>query len=309
MSDPTPQLPAPADGTTTAPVASDTPTGGLGRRWRRRDGDPGTPPAPSAESTPVAVDGYRIPVTSFDLSEGRFASSAKLRQLNVIVAAVALLVVAAVASRGIIATVEAQVLVSDLERAQARSAELARELNERRDRGEQTQQEVDDYIEALASAAVEVVGTEIDYQRLVAELSNLGPGTTVSSITLGDPPADGPADVVHTITVTGRSDTSDTAVAVDVQLRDQTRFPYLVNPEAASINCGQDADGAQACTWTWKGSLTTQIRTPRADRFAEQFGVSAAGTTGTLAPPDADTPAGGDPAGADPDVATEETTS
>ena len=255
--------------------------------------------------------GLRVPTTSFDLLEGSAAAQVRTRALNGVLLIVAIAVIGTLLSRGAIAEVEVRGQNNDKTAVQAQSTRLQEQVRDARTSGEVSAQAVEEHIDDRLVLVREITADEIDVARIVSDLAALGPGISVTSITLGEDAAKAPEQAGgsrNRTTTTqggiitegveeankGEQAASATAIRIDGTatsqaaaasaarvLSDTSRFPYLSAGASGEVSCSSDTTGSQVCTWTWTGQLADGGLGSRTEdlvaRAKQPFATSAQG--------------------------------
>jgi hypothetical protein len=229
-----------------------------------------------------------VPATSFDLLEGAAAAQGRTRALNGALLVVVIAVLGTLLSRGVLAQVETRSENSAKTAAQAESATAQEKVRSKRNAGEVSAQAVDEHIEARLAVVREITASEVDVARIVTDLASLGPGVTVTNVTLGADAAKTPQqtsgrgnnkttttkpgaisqgvaeankpqeqqDPASAIRIEGTATSQAAAAEATRQLSDTAKFPYLSAGASGEVSCSTDTNGAQVCTWTWSGQLS-----------------------------------------------------
>lgn len=246
----------------------------------------GTALSVAAGVTAPATDDGRlmIPATSFDFLEGRFRAAAKTRLMDLAVYTAAAAVFALVVLFSLGARSEIGSLEGDLASASDAIATAQAELRELEADGTVTFDAANEHLNERLRQAEQALAREVDLERVISELSNLGGGATVTAITLGGggeegaAPAAGtpPPGAVSPITITGTANSISATSQVTAQLSDQARYPYLQKDDAAVAD--SNCSATTSCTWTWSGWLTSQSLTTRGAELRSQYPNAGGGS-------------------------------
>lgn len=256
------------------------------------------PTTASTETEPIILT---VPRSSFDLLEGQFVTALKARTLNRAVAAVMACLVAILFFSGVATNKEADEIAAQNAVVEQEVQAVSLELRAKAQAGAATKSQVESHVKERLVLVDYAVGGLIDYERLLREIDNLAPGTTITNLSFaadGAAPADdgnaastiptstaaptNAAPTVGSVTISGTAVDIRSANAALIALTDTTRFPYLIEAGAAPVRCGAASEGeeaaaAGACSWTWTGQLTEAATVSRADTVAATYGIELDG--------------------------------
>ena len=268
-------------GDTTAPRGLRRP---VGRRGGGATETPAAAPggalAPSTPSATPAAPAPRgeqvVPQSSFDFLEGRFRAAARVRTMNVLTTAVAVVAVATVLVFGITTELQAQFTQRDVDDVAQQQSEVQAELarSQSSARGA-TAAEVDQHVKRRATQAANILQNQPDYIGVIEKITAL-PGVTVENVQLEADTKT--AGTVAAVSVTGTAADVTSATTATEALSDPGRFSFLKKGDQSStVQCSGAARSKDSkfdpCTWGWQGTLRSDVMGVRAKAVEDTFKV------------------------------------